>query len=307
MAALPPVALRGSAARRARGAVPRPRDRRRQPRRHPRSRPRRRQRTSRRPRRPRRARRRARPRSSPTAPRRTAGAAARRTGEEWGVTPEEYAGEGRCARREALPGPYRLSSSTTLAFARPLLPLRRLLAQPPGGRSRRLFYGIAVTHARYPSAPRRASQLLHPALPRAAAPSDRPPSRVCTSTLASSPTSPAAALDVRRRDVDDPRFESPRAAQPAERRCVRRHRRVRARRYEALGVERPWHVVPQGVALDSLNEESSRDIALRHREPATCVIGYVSRLPAAAGRPRRRQSSLQRRAPARPLERDRSP
>ena len=41
-------------------------------------------------------------------------------------------------------------------------------------------------------------------------------------------------------------------------------------------MERPWHVVPQGVALDSLDEESIRNVAARHREPGTCVIGYLA-------------------------------
>ena len=77
-------------------------------------------------------------------------------------------------------------------------------------------------------------------------------------------------------DVDDPRFESPELLNRPNVAAYVVTAESAARRYEALGVERPWHVVPQGVALDSLNEDSSRDIALRHREPATCVIGYVS-------------------------------
>ena len=96
VARVPAVALRGAAARRARGRLPRPRDRRRQPRRDSRRRPPRGERPARRSRR---RRRRSRTRSCGSSPtgelRERLGAAARQTGEEWGVTPAEYAAKVR--------------------------------------------------------------------------------------------------------------------------------------------------------------------------------------------------------------------
>jgi glycosyltransferase involved in cell wall biosynthesis len=56
-----------------------------------------------------------------------------------------------------------------------------------------------------------------------------------------------------------------------------------ARRLEALGVERPWYVVPQGAALDTLDPDAVRRIAEADRDPGTCVIGYVAAFLLLAG------------------------
>lgn len=51
-----------------------------------------------------------------------------------------------------------------------------------------------------------------------------------------------------------------------------------ARRFEALGVTKPWHVVPQGVSLRSVSEERAREVAARERQDAQLVVGYVASL-----------------------------
>jgi glycosyltransferase involved in cell wall biosynthesis len=49
-----------------------------------------------------------------------------------------------------------------------------------------------------------------------------------------------------------------------------------AHRLEAMGVDRPWYVVPQGVALDSLARADVRAVAARDRQPGTIVVGYLA-------------------------------
>jgi glycosyltransferase involved in cell wall biosynthesis len=49
-----------------------------------------------------------------------------------------------------------------------------------------------------------------------------------------------------------------------------------ARRFEAIGVDRPWYVIPQGVALDSLDPVDVRAVAQRHRTPGEVVVGYLA-------------------------------
>jgi glycosyltransferase involved in cell wall biosynthesis len=49
-----------------------------------------------------------------------------------------------------------------------------------------------------------------------------------------------------------------------------------AHRLEAMGVDRPWYVIPQGVALDSLDPAAVRAVAERHRTPNAVVVGYLA-------------------------------
>jgi len=48
-----------------------------------------------------------------------------------------------------------------------------------------------------------------------------------------------------------------------------------ARQYEALGVEKPYHVIPQGVSLSSLTDELVAEAAAR-RSPGDVVIGWMA-------------------------------
>jgi len=57
-----------------------------------------------------------------------------------------------------------------------------------------------------------------------------------------------------------------------------------ARRFEELGVSRPWHVVPQGVSLASLAETQKREVA-RLRRDGDFVVGYMAAYLRAAGDP----------------------
>ena len=181
----------------------------------------------------------------------------------------------------------------------PILPVRRLLAQPPGGDDRVAFFNTwyrGHNNARYsellPRLERVDSYLL--TFPRAR------PLRIAAERswrATRGLVEPALLRGMERRyryslvtdlgqlpvltvpcvaDVDDPRSDSPELLdRPNVAAYVVTDESV-ARRYEQLGLERPWHVVPQGVALDSLDEASVREVARRHREPATCVVGYLS-------------------------------
>jgi glycosyltransferase involved in cell wall biosynthesis len=77
-------------------------------------------------------------------------------------------------------------------------------------------------------------------------------------------------------DVDDPYFS------PEEIEGLKRARAYvvtaesAARRFEAAGVETPWHVVPQGVALDLLDEARSREVARSLGKDGTVVVGYTA-------------------------------
>jgi glycosyltransferase involved in cell wall biosynthesis len=48
-----------------------------------------------------------------------------------------------------------------------------------------------------------------------------------------------------------------------------------ARKFEELGVEKPWHVIPQGVGLDLLAPERVREIAAQ-KAPGEVVVGFVA-------------------------------
>jgi glycosyltransferase involved in cell wall biosynthesis len=78
-------------------------------------------------------------------------------------------------------------------------------------------------------------------------------------------------------DVDDPRY-TPREVALLNRPNVAAYvvtAERAARRYEELGVRKPWHVIPQGISLDSIDEaEAVRIRGLRPREEV--VVGYVA-------------------------------
>ena len=49
-----------------------------------------------------------------------------------------------------------------------------------------------------------------------------------------------------------------------------------AHRYHAMGVDKPFHVIPQDVALDLLNPDAITAVRSAHREPGDFVLGYVA-------------------------------
>ena len=49
-----------------------------------------------------------------------------------------------------------------------------------------------------------------------------------------------------------------------------------ARRLEKLGVQKPWHVIPQGVSLRSVDPRAVADIAARHRRDGDVVVGHMA-------------------------------
>jgi glycosyltransferase involved in cell wall biosynthesis len=55
-----------------------------------------------------------------------------------------------------------------------------------------------------------------------------------------------------------------------------------ARRYEALGVAKPWHVVPQGVDLSALREDAVAEVAAV-RPKGGLVVGYTAAFLVTAG------------------------
>jgi glycosyltransferase involved in cell wall biosynthesis len=79
-------------------------------------------------------------------------------------------------------------------------------------------------------------------------------------------------------DVDDPRY-TPREVQllnsPRVAAYVVTAERA-ARRFESLGVDKPYHVVPQGISLASLAERDVQDVAGRHRRPGEVIIGFTA-------------------------------
>jgi len=79
-------------------------------------------------------------------------------------------------------------------------------------------------------------------------------------------------------DVDDPTFS------PEEVALLRRPNLVAyvvtaeraARRFVELGVEKPAHVVPQGVSLAAFSEEAVREVGRRSRRDGELVVGYMA-------------------------------
>jgi glycosyltransferase involved in cell wall biosynthesis len=49
-----------------------------------------------------------------------------------------------------------------------------------------------------------------------------------------------------------------------------------ARRFENLGVSKPWHVIPQGVPIGLLTDEARDDVGRRHRGDGEFVVGYMA-------------------------------
>jgi glycosyltransferase involved in cell wall biosynthesis len=78
-------------------------------------------------------------------------------------------------------------------------------------------------------------------------------------------------------DVDDPRF-TPREVALLNRPNVAAYvvtAKRAGRRFEELGVEKPWHVIPQGVSLESFDESEARRIRALKR-PHEVIVGYVA-------------------------------
>jgi glycosyltransferase involved in cell wall biosynthesis len=49
-----------------------------------------------------------------------------------------------------------------------------------------------------------------------------------------------------------------------------------AQRYQALGVHKPYHVIPHGVSLRSIDPVAVQEVARRHRRDGELVIGYMA-------------------------------
>jgi glycosyltransferase involved in cell wall biosynthesis len=78
-------------------------------------------------------------------------------------------------------------------------------------------------------------------------------------------------------DADDPLF-SPREVQLLQRPALRAYvvtAEHAARKYEALGVDKPWIVIPQGVNLQAATDELRREAAAR-KQPGEVVLGWMA-------------------------------
>jgi glycosyltransferase involved in cell wall biosynthesis len=79
-------------------------------------------------------------------------------------------------------------------------------------------------------------------------------------------------------DVDDPTFslrEVELLARPNLAAYVVTAERA-GRRFEQLGVEKPWHVIPQGVSLGEVSDAARAEVAARHRSDGEVVVGYMA-------------------------------
>lgn len=56
-----------------------------------------------------------------------------------------------------------------------------------------------------------------------------------------------------------------------------------ARRYQALGLSKPYEVIPQGVDLDAVRPERVEALRSKHRRPNDVVVGYVAAWLLSAG------------------------
>jgi glycosyltransferase involved in cell wall biosynthesis len=78
-------------------------------------------------------------------------------------------------------------------------------------------------------------------------------------------------------DADDPLFTQ-RGVQMLQRPSLRAYvvtAERAARKYEALGVEKPWVVIPQGVNLEAATDDLRRDAASR-KQPGEVVLGWMA-------------------------------
>ena len=78
-------------------------------------------------------------------------------------------------------------------------------------------------------------------------------------------------------DADDPFFTPARSSccsRPALRAYVVTAEHA-ARRYEALGVDKPWVVIPQGVNLKAATDELRAEAAAR-KQPGEVVLGWMA-------------------------------
>jgi glycosyltransferase involved in cell wall biosynthesis len=111
--------------------------------------------------------------------------------------------------------------------------------------------------------------LLRTVLPRAA----RRYSNLLSLDFEQLPRWPGAAV----MDADDP-FFTPREVELLASPAVRAYvvtAETAARRYETLGVEKPWVVIPQGVNLEAATPER-RAAAAARREPGAVVLGWMA-------------------------------
>jgi glycosyltransferase involved in cell wall biosynthesis len=79
-------------------------------------------------------------------------------------------------------------------------------------------------------------------------------------------------------DMDDPRFrpiEVDLMSRPNVRAYVVTTEQA-AQRYQQLGLEKPYHVIPQGVSLDVLEPDRAVRIAADRKRPGDVVVGYVA-------------------------------
>ena len=78
-------------------------------------------------------------------------------------------------------------------------------------------------------------------------------------------------------DVDDPRYTPCEVAllnRPNVAAYVVTAERA-ARRFENLGVEKPWHVIPQGISLRSIDKAEAEQV-FRTKRPHEVVVGYMA-------------------------------
>lgn len=79
-------------------------------------------------------------------------------------------------------------------------------------------------------------------------------------------------------DVDDPRFTAREAEQlrlPQVQAYVVTEERA-ARRFEELGVEKPYYVIPQGVDLATLRPDDADEIRRTRRTEGDFIVGYMA-------------------------------
>ena len=108
-------------------------------------------------------------------------------------------------------------------------------------------------------------------------------------------------------DADDPFFR-PREIELLNRPSLRAYvvtAERAARRYEALGVQKPWVVIPQGVSLGTATP-ALRAEAAQAKTPGELVLGWIAAHLLTEG-DRGRGGALQRRPPARAVEGDPRP